>query len=73
MDGLLKRKAPQEPDMIDCEMEPQATSCEPLSTSSEFAPKVAKVDANSKAKKRTYNDNYLKFGFISSSVHYCPV
>ena len=55
MDSFLKRKAPQEPDMIDCEMEPQpTTSCEPSSTSSESAPKVAKVD---KAKKRTYNEN----------------
>ena len=43
MDRFLKRKAPQEPDLIDCEMEP-TTSCEPSSTSSESAPKVAKVD-----------------------------
>ena len=71
MHRFLKRKAPQEPDMIDCEMEPQpTTSCKPSSTSSESAPKVAKVD---KAKKRTYNGNYLKLGFISTGDEACPL
>lgn len=67
MDRFLKRKAPQEPDSFYCEMEPQPTTS---STSSESAPKVAKVD---KAKKRTYNDNYLKFGFISTGDATCPL